>query len=293
MVVEQLRSAGMIEAIRISRAAYPYRLTYIEFMQRFRSLKSRQWHEDQRVRQLKGGLTKTEEQNKDSCEILLGMLMPSGPISSGNFKSKMYEFGFSRVYFSSGVLEKLEGLRNKAIFLAVCSVQKCVRGYRQRRTFLQMREAVMVVQTRVRTWNAVTKFKKIICAVVKMQSIGRKFLCRCLANRMRMYNGATRIQAEYRMLKERKIFIRCRRAAILLESIAKMRCQRRKFIEMRDKARRLADLQERLMIYEVWSTQQYNGIIIFNLLRRNNWQRKSLHVKKVNAQLQLQWKQKE
>ena len=35
-VVEQLRSAGMVEAIRISRAAYPYRLTYHDFMLRFR-----------------------------------------------------------------------------------------------------------------------------------------------------------------------------------------------------------------------------------------------------------------
>jgi myosin heavy subunit len=39
MVVEQLRCAGMIEAIRITRAAYPYRISQIDFIKRFYSLK--------------------------------------------------------------------------------------------------------------------------------------------------------------------------------------------------------------------------------------------------------------
>jgi myosin heavy subunit/DNA-binding Xre family transcriptional regulator len=45
MVVEQLRSAGMVEAIRIARSAYPNRLTYTEFLNRFRCLRSRAWYE--------------------------------------------------------------------------------------------------------------------------------------------------------------------------------------------------------------------------------------------------------
>ena len=35
MVVEQLRCAGMIEAIRISRAAYPYCVPHNDFVERF------------------------------------------------------------------------------------------------------------------------------------------------------------------------------------------------------------------------------------------------------------------
>ena len=44
MVVHQLRSAGMIEAIRISRAAYPYRITHDEFLVRFQALRPKAWH---------------------------------------------------------------------------------------------------------------------------------------------------------------------------------------------------------------------------------------------------------
>lgn len=40
-VVEQLRCAGMIEAVRISRAAYPYRLLHEDFMNRFGNLRSK------------------------------------------------------------------------------------------------------------------------------------------------------------------------------------------------------------------------------------------------------------
>ena len=39
MVVEQLRCAGVIEAIRISRSAYPNRMTHMEFLDRFEMLK--------------------------------------------------------------------------------------------------------------------------------------------------------------------------------------------------------------------------------------------------------------
>jgi myosin V len=37
-VVEQLRCAGVIEAIRISRAAYPNRMPHLSFVRRFRML---------------------------------------------------------------------------------------------------------------------------------------------------------------------------------------------------------------------------------------------------------------
>jgi myosin-5 len=66
LVVEQLRSAGMIEvanadhcdielpkafvfqAVRISRAAFPNRLTYIDFMGRYRCLRKESWYESKR-----------------------------------------------------------------------------------------------------------------------------------------------------------------------------------------------------------------------------------------------------
>ena len=92
MVVEQLRCAGMIEAIRISRAAYPYRITHEEFATRFGGLRSGPWMRRQ------GARTPAEK-----CRVLLDDVMVHldesqrkqvfSKMGEGGLSEKPYEIG--------------------------------------------------------------------------------------------------------------------------------------------------------------------------------------------------------
>jgi myosin-5 len=74
MVVEQLRCAGMIEAIRISRAAYPYRLTHEEFIQRFQKLRSMYWWAKR----------ETKQKPSQLCATLLKEVVPDAGSKSSD-----------------------------------------------------------------------------------------------------------------------------------------------------------------------------------------------------------------
>lgn len=83
MVVEQLRCAGMIEAIRISRAAYPYRVTHLDFVERFGGLKTKAW------------LSRQGDQPAQKCAALLTALVGK---QEANSKDKSFEIGRTKVY---------------------------------------------------------------------------------------------------------------------------------------------------------------------------------------------------
>jgi myosin-5 len=141
MVVEQLRSAGMIEAIRISRAAYPYKMSQIDFIRRFAGLHT----------------SKTNEKinAKTYCQnILTSLLTVSDAIipiqANKNVSTKMYEIGKTKVYFSSGILEKLEAKRARFLSDSVKFIQKVVRGLKQRKIYLSMRKSCIHIQKSIR-----------------------------------------------------------------------------------------------------------------------------------------------
>jgi myosin-5 len=85
--VNQLRCAGMIEAIRISRAAYPYRMTHQDFVNRFAKL---------RPRALKRAKSARPLTMAEKCGAILRDICPdaSGAKTSSG---KAYELGVSKV----------------------------------------------------------------------------------------------------------------------------------------------------------------------------------------------------
>ena len=141
MVVEQLRSAGMIEAIRISRAAYPYKMSQIDFIRRFAGLKSSKMNEKINA--------------KTYCQHILTSLLSASDViisnqSDKNASTKMYEIGRTKVYFSAGVLEQLEAKRAKHLSDSVRFIQKVVRGLKQRKLYLVMRKSCILIQKCIR-----------------------------------------------------------------------------------------------------------------------------------------------
>ena len=85
-VVDQLRSAGVIEAIRIARASYADRLPHAPFARRF-------------------GVLVAAEQAKSPKQICVALVAPA---RDGKPAASRYAVGRTVMYFKAGVLEQLE-----------------------------------------------------------------------------------------------------------------------------------------------------------------------------------------
>jgi myosin-5 len=264
MVVSQLRSAGMIEAIRISRAAYPYRITHGEFLARFSALRSRKWLERQsnEIRAQAGALL-IDVLNQHPLPVQSRtnpprkLLSPSA-VSLGAFSapalatgSSLWELGKSKLYFTAGILEHLEALRSDLIHETVCRVQALYRGMAARRHFLALRRAAIFAQTRCRGMRAVRAYQYRRRCITRVQSVVRGWIARTSYRFARLDHAATVIACTYRMLVVRRYYLKkLLPACLIVQSIARMRLLKRKYVFRRDNARRQADVMVRLALQE-------------------------------------------
>jgi len=236
MVVGQLRCAGMIEAIRISRAAYPYRITHSDFTERFGGLRSGSWLRRH------GGTSPLSQ-----CKALLEDVLPPEmqPSGSGS-KDKQYELGKTRVYFSSGVLEHLESVRGNLIFRHIGSIQRVWRGTSVRRWYLHLRRSAVLTQAAVRGFLARLLAFKARFAILMTQTLFRGWRARRRFRKMQIAYLTVKLQSWARMVPLRRFFVRLRRAASTVGARVKMRLQRKKFVEMLHEARENAKMATQL-----------------------------------------------
>uniref|UniRef100_A0A673CA31 Myosin VC n=1 Tax=Sphaeramia orbicularis TaxID=375764 RepID=A0A673CA31_9TELE len=126
-VVQQLRACGVLETIHISAQSYPSRWTYIEFYSRYSVLMT---HQETGV-----------SDKKQTCKNVLQRLIQD---------SNQYKFGRTKIFFRAGQVAYLEKLRLDRLRGACITIQKHVRGWSQRRKYLQMREAAIILQQYIR-----------------------------------------------------------------------------------------------------------------------------------------------
>ncbi|XP_029302744.1 LOW QUALITY PROTEIN: myosin VIIAa [Cottoperca gobio] len=129
LCVRQLRYSGMMETIRIRRAGYPIRYTFVEFVDRYRVLmpgvKPAYKQED-----LRGTCQKI-------AEAVLG-------------RDDDWQMGKTKIFLKDHHDMLLEIERDKAITDKVILIQKVVRGFKDRSNFLKMRKSAVLIQ---KTWR--------------------------------------------------------------------------------------------------------------------------------------------
>ncbi|XP_075883469.1 unconventional myosin-Vc [Nelusetta ayraudi] len=133
-VVQQLRACGVLETIRISAQSYPSRWTYIEFYSRYSILMSQQ----------EGDLGN----KKVTCMNVLKRLIQD---------PNQYKFGRTKIFFRAGQVAYLEKLRLDRLRGACVTIQKRFRGWSQRRKYLRMRQAAIILQDYVRGKRTIRK----------------------------------------------------------------------------------------------------------------------------------------
>ncbi|RLN56465.1 hypothetical protein BBJ28_00022450, partial [Nothophytophthora sp. Chile5] len=128
MIVEQLRCAGVIAAIRISRAAFPNRLPLVEFQQRFQII------------------CPSALRDASASEMVAGLLKELIPDMATTMQNSKFAVGKTKVYFSSGLLQRLEDRRNVILKDHAILIQKTMHGHVHRKRFKQQRAAAVEIQ---------------------------------------------------------------------------------------------------------------------------------------------------
>eukprot|EP00002_Diphylleia_rotans_P032740 TRINITY_DN6904_c0_g1_i2.p1 TRINITY_DN6904_c0_g1~~TRINITY_DN6904_c0_g1_i2.p1 ORF type:complete len:1057 (-),score=205.47 TRINITY_DN6904_c0_g1_i2:1190-4360(-) len=230
----QLRYAGVLEAIRISRSAYPNRLSYSEFLERFKILAHR---------------SKWPMMEKDPRRAISDLLESCLEEEGG------FTIGLTRVYFRYGCLESLEHLRNQQVARVVLFLQKHIRGWIVRRKFNKIRRSARLIQTQWRRFHKRALYLRMRSAVIVVQSFCRMLAAKRLALSTKQFRAALRIQKTYRGYKARVQYKRLKKATILLQSLVRMRHSRKAFLVELNEAReakkivnQLALMQQRLQM---------------------------------------------
>ncbi|XP_028306726.1 unconventional myosin-Va-like isoform X2 [Gouania willdenowi] len=191
--VQQLRACGILETIRISAAGFPSRWTYQEFFSRYRVLVK--WRD-------------VLPDRKQTCKNLLEKLIKN---------QEMYQFGRNKLFFRAGQVAYLEKLRSDKLRMACVSIQKTIRCWLARSSYLRMRECTIIIQKHVRGHQARCYAKLLLQtrAAVIIQSYVRMWASRRLYQRQRYaamaiqccWRAHTARQMYYKMMFEQKVVV--------------------------------------------------------------------------------------
>lgn len=140
LVVRQLRYSGMMETIRIRRAGYPIRHSYPDFVDRYRFL-----------------IDNVKPSHMEDCAAASARICKAclgGPLVDGD-----YQLGKTKVFLKDAQDVFLEQLREQVLARKILILQKCIRGWAQRRKFNKQRESALIIQTQWRAYSQRQKYR--------------------------------------------------------------------------------------------------------------------------------------
>ncbi|XP_078540967.1 unconventional myosin-Vc [Lissotriton helveticus] len=214
-VVQQLRACGVLETIRISAQSYPSRWTYLEFYGRYSILMTQQ--------------ELSLNDKKQICKNVLQRLIKD---------SNQYQFGRTKIFFRAGQVAFLEKLRSDKLRNACVTIQKNIRGWIQRKKFLRVKQAALVIQQYFRgqrtVRHAITAAAlKHAWAAITIQKYCRGFLIRRIYQLIHV--AAVTIQAYTRGYLARRRYRKMveEHKALILQKYARAWLARRRFQSIR------------------------------------------------------------
>lgn len=242
--VEQLRCAGVVAAVTISRSAFPNRLEHEVVTDRFKSA----WKP--------GELLKAEEAAEDNLEekprilaqaLLTSALAPLAYENETGHTVQAFVLGRSRTYFRAGALEYLESERLKRLAVWATLIQRCARRFMAQSTFLKQRSLAIKVASYVRM-----RIKRKAYCHLRKVSITLQCWYRCLwaasvLNRLNRDYKATLIQNRWRMTMAVENLRKSLKATIQIQRIMRGALQRPKFRAALHERREEAKLENQLL----------------------------------------------
>jgi myosin heavy subunit len=140
-VTEQLRCAGIVATVKLSRAIYPHALPNKVLRCRYLSM----W--DQRMYPSKAKrVDKMERRQKLECEAILACALKQLDIDSNGKSAFPYAVGKTRTYFRKGALEWLEAKRVLELDRMATVIEKRARGVLTRLHMSRIRIGAYLIQ---------------------------------------------------------------------------------------------------------------------------------------------------
>uniref|UniRef100_A0A8C2P3D6 Unconventional myosin-VIIa n=1 Tax=Capra hircus TaxID=9925 RepID=A0A8C2P3D6_CAPHI len=132
LCVRQLRYSGMMETIRIRRAGYPIRYSFVEFVERYRVLLP--------------GVKPAYKQDdlRGTCQRMAEAVLGT---------HDDWQMGKTKIFLKDHHDMLLEVERDKAITDRVILLQKVIRGFKDRSNFLKLKNAATLIQRHWRGHN--------------------------------------------------------------------------------------------------------------------------------------------
>ncbi|WCJ21670.1 myosin putative [Euphorbia peplus] len=152
-VMQQLRSGGVLEAIKIKCDGYPAYKPYTEFIQRYGILAPEIWKE------------KYDE--KVACNHILETM-----------KITEYKLGQNKIFLRAGAMAELDAHRSRLVRSSATTIQKVMKAFTTRKNYRRMLQESIQIQSRWRGKLARTVYKVMReeAAAVKIQKHLRRQL---------------------------------------------------------------------------------------------------------------------
>eukprot|EP01117_Protostelium_nocturnum_P017407 TRINITY_DN7085_c1_g5_i3.p1 TRINITY_DN7085_c1_g5~~TRINITY_DN7085_c1_g5_i3.p1 ORF type:complete len:1433 (-),score=309.06 TRINITY_DN7085_c1_g5_i3:27-4325(-) len=247
LVLGQLRSGGILECIRITKAGYPTRKTYESFAPRYKLLAAKSI-----IDSSKSGKPLNP---KAMCELILSHL---------KVNNAEYQLGTTKLFLRAGQLAKLEKVRTDLMNSSAVNIQKVWRGRKQKREFKVMQQCALVLQTVIRITlsklnaknlrrnAAATKIQKSLRmfvlqkrhnetknAALVLQTAIRAHNARRNISDMQIEKSVLNLQRFIRAHKDQKFFVQQRRWIVLIQTRWRGKMAKKQLTELRIEARSL------------------------------------------------------
>ncbi|XP_066380540.1 myosin-1-like [Miscanthus floridulus] len=171
LVLQQLKCCGVLEVVRISRSGYPTRMTHQKFACRY------------------GFLLLEDVASQDPLSVSVAIL------HQFNILPEMYQVGYTKLFFRTGQIGKLEDTRNRTLH-GILRVQSCFRGHQARHHARERIRGVLALQSFIRGENARQIYS----------SLSRK------------HRAAVILQRNVRCWFGRRYFINLRKTSVIIQS---------------------------------------------------------------------------
>ncbi|KAM9481122.1 unconventional myosin-Va isoform 4-T4 [Clarias gariepinus] len=235
--VQQLRACGVLETIRISAAGFPSRWTYQEFFSRYRVLMKQK---------------DVLADKKMTCRNVLEKLVQD---------QDKYQFGKTKIFFRAGQVAYLEKLRADKLRAACIRIQKTIRCWLERKKYLRIKQAAVVIQRYVRGHQA-----------------------RCLAKFLRRTRAAIIIQKYQRMYVQRTSYRRKRHAALAMQCILRAYMARQQYKALlRESKAIIIQKMARGWLARQWYKRSLAAVVYLQCCVRRMMARRELKKLKIEA----------
>jgi myosin V len=252
LIISQLRCGGVLEAVRVSRAGFPKRLSYQEFIKAYEFYG---WDGGGGGGGPSSKNLSSTVNNKEKAELLCqvvaekalkdSLFIPNEDAIGQRNKLLLagIQCGKTLIFMRSRTFDFLE--RQKLLYhkKLVIRIQTQFRRYSAMNSYQITLRSILLIQSLIRRYVAQKLLisMKNYSAVVKLQRNIRKFLIQCLVKRF--YSGLKKLQARVRGLRVRhdtQLLLKFYRAARLIQCNIRCKLARKRLKEYRIEARSLA-----------------------------------------------------